>query len=255
MKMKDKLLNLLFPQKCPVCGTLTDGDTSRLCPKCAAALSEELDIRCPLCHKTAKDCGCVPQSLEEQTHICVGFYIPGKRDAVLSRLVYALKERSDASAALIFSRMMAPALMHLFISMGEDPKNWIFVYPPRSASKKAEMGFDHAEQLTRYLARDLGAEFQNVFRRCGGEEQKTLDQMQRQENIRRTMQLRHPEKCRKKKILLIDDILTSGATLSYCTSLLCEAGAEKVLCATALKTLPRKSIPREDAAGRFWFEQ
>lgn len=262
MSVVQRILNTLFPPKCPVCGALTEGPFAQLCPDCTKKLAEELTIPCPLCGCTAEQCRCLPADLEPggtsfhgKTHLCVGFYQPGKPDSVLSRLIYALKERSGDASAQILARMLVRPLMRLFVETGENPREWLLVYPPRSPAKKAETGFDHAERLTRILAKSTGAKAEHVFVRRGGSEQKLLGEEERRENIRRTMVLRHPVKCRDKKILLIDDVLTSGATLSYCAELLRKAGAGEIVCATVLKTLPRKQKKRPETDGKFWFEE
>lgn len=262
MNVVSRLLNVLFPLKCPVCGTLTEGESARLCPDCIRKLEEETALCCPLCGETADACRCLPESLSRhcteldgRTHLCVGFYSPGKTELVLSRLIYSLKQCPDDAASRIAARMLAAPLSRLLHTAGEDPRQWTVVYPPRSAAKKAEMGFDHAERLTKHLAKALGTPRAHAFRRRGGKEQKTLNEQQRYQNIHHSLKLCHPKKYSGQKILLVDDVLTSGATLSHCAELLRKAGAEKVFCVTVLKTLPRRHKKRTNISGKFWFEE
>lgn len=262
MNIAVRILNVLFPLRCPVCGTLTEGNSPRLCSSCMQRLQKESEMLCPLCGCRAAECLCVPTELPSactplngRVHISAGFYLPGQGNRCLSRLIFALKDKSSDAAARILARMLSSLLMRTLLEAGEDPRTWLLVYPPRSAARKAETGLDHARRLTRLLGKELGAPTANVFRRRGGQEQKTLHEDERFDNIRRTMILRHPEKCRGRKILLIDDVLTSGATLSRCAELLQNAGAESVFCATILKTLPRRQKKRPETGGKFWFEE
>lgn len=262
MNIAARLMGALFPRKCPLCGTLTDGTTARLCAECTEKLTAELALPCPICGKTAAACACLSPELAEtgtpiggRTHICAGFYRPDHSDSVLSRLIFALKRKPDDAAAQVLARLLARELMHLFLAAGEDIREWTFVYPPRTAEKRAEAGFDQAQRLARLLAKSTGAGYAAVLHRRGGQEQKQLSEAERRENVRVSLTLSHPEKCRGQKMILIDDVLTSGATMVHCAGLLREAGTKAVFCASVLKTLPRKARRAETKSQKFWFEE
>lgn len=258
LPLHETILNLFFPLKCPLCGTLTDGGRARLCPDCAEKANDAWNTPCPVCHRTAVQCECLPDdfalghaSLMGRTHLCIGFYDPAKDESVASRLIFALKEQTCDAAAYVLAQHLARELMRLFCLANEDIRTWTLVYPPRTAERKAELGFDQAELLTRFLAGTTGARRQNIFRRKGGREQKRLNGRERAANAARSLTLPHPEQCRGQKFILIDDILTSGATLSHCARLLYDAGAEAVFSATVLKTLPRRTKGEK----LLWFEE
>jgi ComF family protein len=150
--------------------------------------------------------------------------------------------------------MLSEELHRLFRKGNEDLKGWILVSPPRSSQRKAQFGFDHAERLARSLAHYTGGRYVRVFKRKGGQEQKNLSGTERLQNARESLALAHPNRCRGKKIILTDDIFTTGATLQSCLQLLRQAGAEAVFCATVLKTTPRSGHKAHSHPDSLWFE-
>ena len=257
-----QFLNLLFPRGCPLCGDLTDGGTARLCAACTERIAEELKLPCPLCGKTAPECACLPSALTETVsaiggcpHAYVGFYRPQEPESALSQLIYALKSNADDAAAQVLARMLVRELMRTFLSAGEDIRQWTVTYAPRSTGKRREAGFDHGERLAKLCAYASGARYAALFTRRGGREQKRLSESERRANAESSIRLRRRADCRDAKIILIDDVITSGATVAACAKLLRDAGAKAVFCASALKTEPhhRRKSPTADTP--LWFEE
>ena len=247
ISLAERLLSLLFPRKCPVCDALcASGGNAHLCAGCEAAFRAELARTCPVCGSRAPECRCIPDTLQSAgiRQITAGFYDPKDHAAVTSRLVFALKRSQDDAAARIFSMLLAPELVRSFAARGENIREWTFVYPPRSASSMERYGFDQAERLARLCARATGARFASLFARRGGGVQKELTAAQRKENAASSFRLRRTARCAGGKFILVDDILTSGATMAACARLLREHGAADVIAAAPLKTIPRTATRR-----------
>ena len=256
-----RLLPLIFPPQCPVCGELTDGTADQLCPACNVRLEEELRLPCPVCGNIAAECICRPEDFHEfltavggRIHITAGFYQPHCPDAVLSKLIFSLKTTGDEASLRILSRLLSRELMKSFLAAGEDIRNWTFTYPPRSTHKRRAAGFDQAQKLAQMCAAETGAHYTFYFTRRGGREQKNLGSAERRANAETSLHLRRGAACRGARIILLDDIVTSGATVMRCAALLREAGAEKILCASALKTVPQKYPPKKKS-GVLWFQE
>ena len=244
-RLPQLLLNLLFPLKCPLCGTLTEGATARLCPACHEKMEEELALPCPHCGEPAASCYCIPTNLRGnsaliggRSHICVGFYRPNHTGSPLSRLIYYLKHETDDSAARIFAERLSHALLRHFLASGEDIRSWTFTYPPRTRSAADTYGLDQAQRIARLCARRTGASFASLLRRRGGAEQKSLRGVERIDNAALSLQVHSPARCAGKKVILVDDIVTTGATAAVTSLLLRDAGTEAVFCASVLKTIP-----------------
>lgn len=245
----DKVLSALFPRRCPVCGEWTDSATPRLCRQCADVLAGEYDRPCPVCQKKAATCTCKAEALSASNIpvITLGFYEPGNTNAVTSRLVYALKHRTDDASAHAFARDLAGAILKELLAGNEDVRTWTITYAPRSVLGYERNGFDQSQRLARLCARYTGSRYERIFRRHGGDTQKELSAADRKTNASDSIRLRHPGRKYSGKYIVVDDILTTGATLAECARLLCSHGAESIRIAAPLRTMPRP--PKEE----LWF--
>ena len=110
----------------------------------------------------------------------------------------------------------------------------ILSWAPVDAGRRRSRGYDQAELLAREAGRRLCREPVPVLRKRRGvrPQSKTGQPEKRRANIAGAYTVLDRERIRDKRILLIDDIVTSGATLSECAKTLLLAGAEDVRCAT-----------------------
>jgi ComF family protein len=106
-------------------------------------------------------------------------------------------------------------------------------------------GFNQAELLARPVARQYGIPLSHHLRRVRlGKVQAGLGAEARRENLKRAFQVKRAAEISGKKILLIDDVLTTGATLRAASAALKAAGAVEVVALTLAR------VPRQDTAGR-----
>ena len=115
--------------------------------------------------------------------------------------------------------------------MDADLITWV----PLSRKRLRKRGYDQAKLIAEAVSVRLGVPCVPVLRKLRNiRAQSSLqDAVQRQRNIRNVYSVSEPEKIRGKRILLIDDIVTTGATLSECARTLREAGAAEVIAAAA----------------------
>jgi ComF family protein len=108
----------------------------------------------------------------------------------------------------------------------------IVVPVPLHASRLAERGFNQAALLAAPVAKDLGAELvaRALVRIRDTPRQAMLDRTRRLRNVRRAFEARDAGAIRGKRVLLVDDVRTTGATLSACETALLAAGAREVVC-------------------------
>lgn len=218
MKLWDALLNLVFPVKCPFCGRVED--LPGICPACEAALSRteggdallELDggLLCaaPLWYK----------------------------DTVRAGLL-RLKFQGAAAVADILGELIAQCAAEQFPGMFD-----VVTWAPVSGRRLRKRGYDQAQLLAESACRAWATRPERLLRKVrDNPAQSGLESAgDRRKNVQGVYAAMGSPA--GKRILLIDDICTTGSTLRACAEVLMEAGAASVLCAAAART-PRDVKP------------
>lgn len=204
------LLDLLFPPKCAFCGRLVEeGD---VCAACAEAL--------PFREGAAS-----VQVIGEGRYPCaLAFYYEGPvRDGVR-----ALKFGKKSWRARVFARYIAQTAAEE-LSGGFDVVSFV----PVSLRRNFERGFDQARLLAEEAANIWGVKAEAVLRkdRHTRAQSSLQDAALRKTNVKGAYRVPHPERVRGRRFLLIDDVCTTGSTLSAAADALLEAGAAGVVCA------------------------
>lgn len=106
----------------------------------------------------------------------------------------------------------------------------LIVPVPLHIKRLRERGFNQAYLLIRRWAKEEGISFDGLTlsRSRWTEPQTTLSRKERQKNIKGAFFVEHPERVEGRKILLVDDVYTTGATVNECARVLTEAGADLV---------------------------
>jgi ComF family protein len=131
-----------------------------------------------------------------------------------------------------FGKLMADALGQL-APRRFDAVLWV----PCSRKRRRRRGYDQSKLLAEQLSRRLGVPLWDNLRKPADNptQNKLRSDSERAENVRGVFAVEHPEDLRGKRLLLADDILTSGATLRETANLLCRAGAAEVFCVVLAK--------------------
>ena len=246
MSFIGKVIDFLFPHSCEICGNAAC-DGRPICADCRGKFVRECFGHCPICGKTAQNCTCgadftgaTGTTLGGRAFFSLTFYKSekdyGESDRVTEKLIFGLKEHGRFASLL--AEEMSRGLYALFAESGENPKDWIITYPPRSTEKFYSLGFDQSEVLAEKLARLLGCGMQRTLVRGGrSAEQKLLDKSGRAKNAESTLvPIRRNIKDGAKYILL-DDIITSGATVAASAELLYDCGAAAVFPVSVARTM------------------
>jgi len=222
------LLNALLPRACAHCGLdLHYLEPAPLCPGCAAGLEPLPELHCKICGlpldcggRACRDCGGgAPRSLSLTRSAFV--FNPQLRS-----LIYAFKYKAREDLAVFLAGEMSAALAG-FPEL--SPYNFT-VAVPLHPSKQKQRGFNQAELLAAGLA-SRG----NLFHLAGAagrtkntRSQTTLSKTERKTNMSGAFNVLKPELVKGRKILLIDDVATTLATLEELASELKKAGAKSV---------------------------
>jgi len=185
------------------------------------------DVRCLLC-----------QRVDPPYERAVAY---GSYEGALRDLIHLLKFQQVRPAAAVLGRVLAVATANLERAM---PVGSIVVVPvPLYKRKQAQRGFNQAEMIARDALKELSRPLR--FELCTGiliRQRETASQIgltshQRRENMRGAFAVRDATRILKRDILLIDDVVTTGTTVSECARVLLRAGAARVWVATVARTL------------------
>lgn len=203
------LLDLLFPPKCPFCGKLV-GKGEPVCLACRKDLPwlEGMSVR----HPVELTAGCA-SALRYQDRV---------RKAVHDYKFNGRSARSRSFGPLI-ARAVEEQAWHI------DLVSW----PSLSPKRLRKRGYDQGELLAREVGKALALPVMRTLDKEERPAQSTVKgEAARRANLLGAYTAHHPEEFQGKVVLLVDDVLTTGATLSECAKTLLLAGAERVACAT-----------------------
>ena len=136
------------------------------------------------------------------------------------------------------ARVMAPSAREMLDALGESADRVAVVPVPLAPSRLRERGFNQAGLLARPVAASLGAPLvEALSREPGGRRQAGLGGRARRTNVDGRFVARRDAANAVPRALLVDDVLTTGATAFACAAALAEAGFERVALVTFARTL------------------
>ncbi len=230
------LVDLVFPPRCPLCG---EGLTAQLglCGACWSELVIPAEPCCALCQRpfsdgVAEQSICAPCLASAPRHdgIAAGtLYNEASR-----RLVLAFKHGQRIALAPMMARLISARLK-------EAGPGWLVVPVPLHRWRLWRRGFNQAGLLAREIARLRSAELvvDGLQRRKQTPSLGGLGRKARARALSGAIGINPRRKARfaGSRVILVDDVLTSGATSAACVSALKRAGAEKVVVACFARVL------------------
>lgn len=236
----DAGVHLFYPRRCVGCGEIHETLSANrfLCPSCLVQWMEALSVPCPVCGKVGMECRCgasMPSSSPADGY----YHLVPYRTPVLRGMLFRMKKRPDRDTAAFLANQMALLCEAAIKEHGLPRDRWIITYPPRSPEHENEQGTDQSEALSRRISHLLGIPCMPFFIHAEKTAaQKELTAAGRRENAQSSYSW-NPKTAAPvgKAVFLVDDVITTGATLHSCTALLKGTGAECVVCVTAAKTL------------------
>ena len=218
----ERILSLVFVEKCAMCRKPCDG---ALCEECEKKLKPLTSFCCERCGKPLGSCVC--KKLNKNFQRCVSAF--GFEDKVVTALIYKLKNRGSERAARLLSLYLARKVKKEY---GDIDFRYV-TYVPQARRNTKRKGFDHAHLLAKEVSEELSIDIMcpPIKRKRGGT-QRLQDYRGRSKNAAKKYAL-IPHQNISGNVLLVDDVMTSGNTLSVCSQLLKAAGADNVYCVTA----------------------
>ena len=222
------VLEILYPRRCLCCGDpLLFRATLRfpICDSCAKSLTPiQAERRCPVCSlPLISELGCCTRCSTHHFAFASSFSVYEYRGAI-RQIISQFKFSHHRSAAPLIARLLWPELERRY----SDP---VLVPVPGSRRAVRRRGWDPMPEVVRTLHRVRGMRLLPLLRRGSGGPQKGLHYRERMENIRGTIRLNRSVAKKgnvPQRVVLLDDIFTSGATADECTRVLRLAGVQEV---------------------------
>ena len=217
-------LDLVFPARCPVCDKPAPYP-ELICPACGGRF---VPVKEPRCLKCGKHLG------DEREEYCKGCRVAAHKFdqgrglfeyPSMARSMYRFKYAGRKEYARFYGEQIVKKL-------GKTIRGWrpdALVPVPVHAARKRERGYNQALALAGEIGRRMGipVDFRLIKRVKKTLPQKLLDDRERQNNLKRAFKIARND-VKLKRVVIIDDIYTTGSTIDACALELKRAGVEKV---------------------------
>jgi ComF family protein len=241
------IADLIFPPRCITCDTLLERHGPLpLCPSCGEKMHF---IRSPLCPR----CGLPFPAAEGEDHLCGDCITTEKPYAVaravgeyeetLLTAIHRFKYWGRTGIGKILGGIMADFAAGIW-----DMKVFDRIVPvPLHLRRLRERGFNQAVILAREISKrfDIPLDLTSLRREVFTPPQVGLGREERSANVQGAFSARHPERITGRRILLVDDVYTTGSTLAECARVLIRADAESVAVLTLARAVKDHDRPPE----------
>ena len=223
--------NIIFPPQCVICDKILELNIAHcICGDCKTRLRACVDQVC--CEKCGKPI--VSFGTKQRCYRCL-HATSGHFDKIASAYIYdapvresivRYKSKGIQSYAKTYSQILSTALEQHYPNLTFD----FICAAPSHQKKTVYQGFDNVELICKNLSKICGIPFKKgtIRKIRKTAKQTTLGFAQRLENLKDSMTVPLPESVAGKRVLLIDDVCTTGATIMECSRALKYAGAKSV---------------------------
>ena len=206
--IQDALLNLLFPPKCTLCAKVLEKQETDLCRDCRV---------------NSPECAGIHKNFSFLDSWAAVWYYEGNIRGSLLRY----KFRRARHYAPVYGRMLAMRLQQEYPD-GFDILTWV----PVSRLRRFTRGYDQVELLAEAVGQELGMQPVSTLKKVRNNRPQSgiVGQAKRRANVLGVYRAVCPQEVRGQRVLLLDDIITTGATAGECARVLLTAGAKEVHC-------------------------
>jgi len=223
MKTLNGFFDFFIPRYCPSCKKKLELDENCICDECLSSIERADSSRLNLEY----------QRKFASTEIISGFtsLFVFEKDKALQLFIHSIKYNKHFLNAKFLGKLIGENLK-------EQIQNWSvdFILPvPLHSLRKADRGFNQSKYIAIGMGKELGIKVKsNLLKRTRYTETQTnLTLKEREENISKAFQAKKKRLIEGKTFLLVDDVITTGATIRECGKLLLEGGAARVYACSA----------------------
>ena len=221
MKLFHRISRLLFPPKCILCKRLLQENETDLCHGCRADTPE------------------FSKPTKKLTYLAgwtaLWYYEGNVRSSILRFKFHNARSYADA-----YGRMLAMKLTQ------EETEFDLLTWIPISRQRKWRRGYDQVELIAKAVGAELGIAPVSTLQKLRNNRPQSgiTGAAQRRANVLGVYRVLDPSQVSGKRVLLLDDILTTGATAGECARMLLTSGAKEVYCAAVAASSSNKKTSR-----------
>lgn len=224
IKAKDVILDILFPPICLNCQKNIESNEF-ICKNCLNLIKINNALFCPACFTRR------PYNKK----ICSHAYYPNYMLAAatnydneaIKNLIHYFKYKNFKSLAPFFGEIILEYIKNSEINLSD----YEILYIPLYKNRERQRGYNQSKLIAKYVASSLNLPLINNLKRTRNTKpQASLkNNSEREKNTKNCFELTHPEEIKNKKIILIDDVFTSGATMNEAVKILKDNYAKKII--------------------------
>ncbi len=232
LELKDDVLDLVYPQHCAICQKHLKKQDTDVCENCWNSLVILPDPFCPYCRSFYEPgetkcsfCQSARRTIEDRQISMVRSL--GRFDDYYKEIIHRFKYAKKIPLGKKIAQRLGET-----INGDSDFLQSDFLIPvPLHKSRYRERGFNQSQIIAEQVSKATGvALLKNALKRKKNtKDQTNLSPQQREENVRGAFLVTDPEAVKGKNVILVDDVITTGATLSECARMLKQAGAERII--------------------------
>jgi competence protein ComFC len=241
LKFIQQSLHLLrysfIPNKCPICNKIQPVDfNGEICSSCVDKLTRISDDSCLRCGAGVDSCNCKKYHIEYDALVAPFYY-----ENIAVKIISLFKYRDLKYLSKFFAKEMAQKVEAKYSDVEFD----YITYIPFSARQSRTRAYNQSEYLANELSKLLNLPVEKlIIKAFDNKKQHDMKNRNRKGNVAGVYQVDINMDLIGKKILLVDDVKTTGATLNECAKELKLYGAEKVCCVTAVVTNKKRSAEK-----------
>lgn len=251
-----RFLSRLSTANCLGCGRRLE-EHFRFCEECLTEYERAKTWPCGVCGRELSGCDCSSAYLYRGRVVRAAkllHYHSGETQAVENRIISTLKRKDERVLFRFFAAEMEASVRRLLPKEGEV----VLTYIPRPRKRYAIYGFDQAKRLAEALGERLGVPMVRTLRRrrrvMAQKEQETMKA--RVENAKRSFCYCARGTLMGKTVLLVDDLITTGATMVAAADILRKNGAKRIYAVALATAIRHPNIRYEHAKNTHipWYE-